>query len=144
MNMIIKQLSVFIENKTGRLTEVTELLGKAGINLSAFSIVESSDFGILRVILSDPESAMKLLTKHGFTVTLNDVICLYVPNTPGTLNEALQILSENDVAVDYMYAFAMKDDIARVVIKPDNIERCIEVLQRSNLQLAKASELYEF
>ena len=82
--------------------------------------------------------------KHGFTVTLNDVICLYVPNTPGTLNEALQILSENDVAVDYMYAFAMKDDIARVVIKPDNIERCIEVLQRSNLQLAKASELYEF
>ena len=64
MNMIIKQLSVFIENKTGRLTEVTELLGKAGINLSAFSIVESSDFGILRVILSDPESAMKLLTKH--------------------------------------------------------------------------------
>lgn len=142
--MIIKQLSIFLENKTGRLTDVTQLLGKAGINLSAFSLAESADFGILRVVLSDPESARKLLVENGFTVNLSDVVCLYVPNTPGTLSEALLSLSENKVAVEYMYAFAWKDDIARVIIRPDNIIRCIEVLQKSNLKLASADEMYGF
>ena len=142
--MIIKQLSIFLENKTGRLTDVTQLLGKAGINLSAFSLAESADFGILRVVLSDPEAARKILTDNGFTVNLSDVVCLYVPNTPGTLSEALLSLSENNVAIEYMYAFAWKDDIARVVIRPDNISRCIEVLQKSNLKLASADEMYGF
>lgn len=142
--MIIKQLSIFLENKTGRLTDVTQLLGKAGINLSAFSLAESADFGILRVVLSDPEAAKKLLVENGFTVNLSDVVCLYVPNTPGTLSEALLSLSENKVAVEYMYAFAWKDDIARVIIRPDNITRCIDVLQKSNLKLANADEIYEF
>lgn len=142
--MIIKQLSIFLENKTGRLTDVTQLLGKAGINLSAFSLAESADFGILRVVLSDPEAAKKMLVENGFTVNLSDVVCLYVPNTPGTLSEALLSLSENKVSVEYMYAFAWKDDIARVIIRPDNITRCIEVLQKSNLKLASADEIYEF
>ncbi len=142
--MIIKQLSIFLENKTGSLTGVTRLLGEAGINLSAFSLADSSDFGILRVILSDPQAAKTLLTDNGYTVTLNDVVCLFVPNTPGTLSEALMLLSENGVSIDYMYAFAMKDDMARVVIKSNNIDRCIEVLQRSNLQMANASDMYDF
>ena len=142
--MIIKQLSIFLENRTGSLTGVTQLLGQAGINLSAFSLADSSDFGILRVILSEPEKAKDLLTAKGFTVTLSDVVCLFVPNTPGTLSEALILLAENNVAIDYMYAFAWKDDLARVVIKADDSKRCIEVLHRSNLQLAKASELYDF
>ena len=142
--MIIKQLSIFLENRTGSLTGVTQLLGEAGINLSAFSLADSSDFGILRVILSDPEAARTLLVKNGYTVNLNDVVCLFVPNTPGTLSKALVLLSENGVSIDYMYAFAMKDNVARVVIKPSNIECCIEVLQRSNLQLANANELYDF
>jgi hypothetical protein len=142
--MIIKQLSIFLENTTGRLTDVTQLLGKAGINLSAFSLADSADFGILRVVLSDPEAAKKILTENGFTVALSDVVCLYVPNTPGTLSEALLILSEHNIAIEYMYAFAWKDDIARVVIRPDNIGRCIEVLQKSNLKLASADEMYGF
>lgn len=142
--MIIKQLSIFLENRTGSLTGVTQLLGDAGINLSAFSLADSSDFGILRVILSDPEGAKALLIKNGYTVNLNDVVCLFVPNTPGTLSKALVMLSENGVSIDYMYAFALKDDVARVVIKPSNIERCIEVLQRSNLQLANANDMYDF
>lgn len=142
--MIIKQLSIFLENKTGRLTEVTQLLGKAGINLSAFSLAEASDFGILRVVLSDPEAARKLLIKNGFTVTLSDVVCLYVPNTPGTLADVLQMLSNNNISVEYMYAFAMKDDVARVVIKPNDITHCIEVLQDSDVHVADADEMYDF
>lgn len=141
--LIIKQLSIFLENKTGRLTEVTHLLGEKGINLSAFSMSESSDFGIMRVVLSDPTAAQKLLTNNGFTVTLCDVVCLYVPNTPGTLSEALLILSEHNISVDYMYAFAM-DDIARVVIRTNNTLRCVEVLQNSNLKFVKASDMYYF
>jgi hypothetical protein len=142
--MIIKQLSIFLENKTGRLTDVTKLLGKANINLSAFSLADSADFGIMRVILSDPEAARTILIDNGYTVAISDVVCLYVPNTPGTLSEALLILSDNDVAIEYMYAFAWKDDIARVVIRPDNINRCIEALQKSNFQMASADEMYEF
>lgn len=136
-------MSIFLENKTGRITEVTTLLGKAGINLTAFSMSESSDFGIMRVVLSDPESAQKLLSNNGFTVTLSDVVCLFVPNTPGTLSEALMILSEHNISVDYMYAFAM-DDMARVVIRPSDVQRCVEVLQKSNLKLAKATDMYYF
>lgn len=143
MPTIIKQLSIFLENKTGRITEVTKLLGQAGINLTAFSMSESSDFGIMRVVLSDPEAAQRLLTGHGFTVTLCDVVCLFVPNTPGTLSEALLILSQHNVSVEYMYAFAM-DDMARVVIRPSDINRCVEVLQRSDLKLAKATDMYYF
>lgn len=141
--LIIKQLSIFLENRTGRLTELTHLLGEAGINLSAFSMAESSDFGIMRVVVSNPESARELLTKNGFTVTISDVVCLYVPNTPGTLSEALKLLSEHCVSVDYMYAFAM-DDVARVVIRPNDIPQCVRVLQNSNLKLVKASDMYFF
>jgi hypothetical protein len=97
----------------------------------------------MRVVLSDPEAAHKLLTNNGFTVTLCDVVCLFVPNSPGTLAEALLILSEHNVSVDYMYAFAM-DDMARVVIRPSDIHKCVEVLQKSNLKLAKASDMYYF
>lgn len=141
--LIIKQLSIFLENKTGRLTDVTRLLAKANINIAAFSMAESSDFGIMRVVLSDPNSAKTLLTDNGFTVTLSDVVCLYVPNTPGTLSEALLVLSEHNVAIDYMYAFAM-DDVARVVIRPNDIEACMNVLTQSNLKLVSAKDMYFF
>jgi len=142
--MIIKQLSIFLENRIGSLTGVTQLLGNAGINLAAFSLADSSDFGILRVILSDPEAAKQLLVENGYTVTINEVICLFVPNVPGTLAEALVLLAANNVAIDYMYAFAIKDDVARVVIKPNDTKRCLQVLQASNLQLAKDSDMYDF
>jgi hypothetical protein len=141
--LIIKQLSIFLENKTGRLTEVTHLLAKANINLSAFSMAESSDFGIMRVVLSDPDAAKKLLTNNGFTVTLSDVVCLYVPNNPGTLSEALLVLSEHEVSVDYMYAFAM-DSVARVVIRPNDIQKCVNVLRDSDLKLIPAKDMYLF
>lgn len=141
--LIIKQLSIFLENKAGRLTELTRLLGKEGINLSAFSMSESPDFGIMRVVLSNPDVAQTLLTENGFTVTLCDVVCLYIPNTPGSLSEALLILSENNISVDYMYAFAM-DEIARVVIRTNDTLRCVEVLQNSNLEFVKASDMYYF
>lgn len=143
MPTIIKQLSIILENKMGRITEVTRLLGNSGINVTACSVSESPDFGIMRVVLSDPDAAMKLLSGHGFTVTLNEVVCMFIPNKPGTLAEALKVLSEHNVLIDYMYAFAM-DEVARVVIRSNDIQRCVDVLKDSDLKLVKDSDMYYF
>lgn len=141
--MIIKQLSVFLENKTGRLNEVTQILGSAGINMSAFSVADTSEFGILRVIVSDPEKALSILKEAEFSVRLTDVVCLNSPNEPGALARALNILSAESVFIEYLYAYSMNDKSANIVLKPDNIEKCIEVLQAHKLELVKASDMYK-
>lgn len=140
--MIIKQLSVFLENKSGRLCEVTNILGEAGINMSAFSIADTSDFGILRVIVSDPDKALQVLRDNQFSVNLTEVICLSCPNVPGAMAKALNILSDEQISIEYMYAFSM-GEVANVVIKPTNVRKCIEVLQKHELDLLKSSDLYK-
>jgi len=141
--MLIKQLSVFLENKSGRLNEVSKLLGSAGINMSAFTVADTSEFGILRLIVSDPDRACKVLRDNQFSVSLTEVICLNCPNEPGSLAEVLQILFDNEVSVEYLYAFSMCES-AYVVLKPDQMEKCIRVLQAHKMELVKASELYKF
>lgn len=140
--MIIKQLSVFLENKMGRLSEVSTLLSDANINMSAFSIADTSDFGILRVIVSDPEAALQILKANDFSVNLTDVICLICPNEPGSLARALNILKEEEVQIEYMYAFSM-DKAANVILRPGDTKDCIAKLQKHELELRKASDLYE-
>lgn len=140
--MIIKQLSIFLENKTGRLASISELLGAAGINMSAFSIADSSDFGILRLIVSDPEGAQKVLQENGLSVQLTDVLCMTVPNTPSALSRAMRILSDANVEIEYMYAFSMGDD-ALSVLKPKDIKHCIDVLQEHKLELIAANSFYK-
>ena len=139
--MIIKQLSVFLENRSGRLTEMTDILGKADINLSALSIAETSDFGIIRMIVSDPEKGLKILKENNFSVSLTDVICLSTDNKPGALSEALKVLSNADISVEYMYAFSMGER-AFVVIRTEKIEQTIEELKRENMKLLQAEKLY--
>ena len=141
--MIIKQLSVFLENKTGRLNEVTQILGNAGINMSAFSVADTSEFGILRMIVSEPEKALSILKEADFSVRLTDVICLNSPNEPGALARALNILSGEEVFIEYLYAYSMNKKTANIVLKPDNIKKCIEVLQAHKLELVSASEMYK-
>jgi hypothetical protein len=140
--MLIKQLSIFLENKSGRLNEVSQILGDFGINMSAFSLADTSDFGVLRLIVSDPELAFKVLRDSHFSVSLTDVICLNCPNKPGALGRALQILSDNKVSIEYLYAYSMGDS-ANVVLKPNQLEQCIKVLQDHKMELVKASELYK-
>jgi len=141
--MIIKQLSVFLENKTGRLNEVTQLLGNAGINMSALSVADTSEFGILRMIVSEPEKALSILKEAEFSVRLTDVICLNSPNEPGALARALNILSGENVFIEYLYAYSMDNKTANIVLKPDNIQKCIEVLQTHKMELVSASEMYK-
>ena len=140
--MIAKQLSVFLENKTGRLTVVSQLLGENGINMSAYTLADTSDFGILRMIVSDPEKAYDVLKDAGFTVKVSDVIGLSCPNEPGALAKALTILSNNGVEIEYLYAFSVNES-ANVILKPNEIAHCIEVLKAHKLELISASELYK-
>lgn len=125
--MTIKQLSVFIENKTGRINEVTRILGQNGINMTAFSLAESADFGILRMVVSDVELAKRVLKEAHFGVTVTDVVCFSCPNTPGSLATVLEYLAKEDIFIEYMYAFS-KGDTANVVIRPTDVGRCVEIL----------------
>lgn len=140
--MIITQLSVFLENKSGRLTEVTKLLAENNINISAFSIADSSDYGILRMIVSNPDLSTDILKKNGFSVSKTEVVCLIVPHLPGGLHKALDILSKHGISVDYMYAYAM-DEEAIVVIRSESLQETIEVLQKNKMELVKTSKVYK-
>lgn len=140
--MLIKQLSIFLENKRGRFTEVARLLGEAGINMSAFTVAENSDFGILRLIVCDTEKATAVLREKLYAVSVTEVVCLQCPNNPGALAKAMEIITDAGIFVEYMYAFS-QGETAHVVIRPDDIQKCVEVLQANKLTLIAASDLYK-
>ena len=125
--MTIKQVSVFLENKTGRINEVTKILSQHGVNMHAFSMAETPDFGILRLIVSDVDTAVEILRNADFAVKLTDVIHLNCPNKAGALGEILERLATAEVSIEYMYAFA-EGDMANVVVRPTDIERCEKAL----------------
>lgn len=126
--MTIKQLSVFVENKTGRINEVTRILGENGINMTAFSLAENADFGILRMIVSDVTKAAEVLKRAHFGVTVTDVVCLNVPNEPGAMSRILELLAQEEVFIEYMYAFSQNES-ANVIIRPTDVALCISILQ---------------
>jgi len=140
--MIIKQLSVFLENKSGRLTEVTEALASAHINISAFSIADTSEFGVLRMIVTKPDDAEKTLKTRGISVHITEVVGLVVPDEPGGLHRALQILSSEGVSIEYMYAFALNNR-ATVILRTEAVQQTIAILQKHKLELLKSSDIYE-
>lgn len=127
--MIVKQVSVFLENKTGRLNEVTQILGDAGLNMSAFTIADTSDFGILRLIVSDPDKAKEILKKNKFSVQTTEVILVKSPNRPGGLAKMLNLLQKEDVFIEYMYAFSNSEDTAVIVLRPTDIQKCMDIFQ---------------
>lgn len=132
--MTIKQISVFLENKTGRINEVAKILGANGISMKAFSMAETADFGILRLIASEVDKAVDVLRDANFAVMLTDVVCLSVPNVAGALAEILETLAANNIFIEYMYAFS-QGERANVVIRPNEIEKCVSVLEGCNCEL---------
>lgn len=132
--MTINQLSVFLENKTGRINEVAKILGANGINMKAFSMAETADFGILRLIVSEVDKAVEVLREANFAVMLTDVVCLSVPNVAGALSSILETLASNDIFIEYMYAFS-EGETANVVIRPNDITHCVSVLSTCNCTL---------
>jgi hypothetical protein len=139
--MIIKQLTVFLENKSGRLSEVTKALFDQNINISALSIADTAEYGLLRMIVSNPDLAQKMLKEKGFAVNATDVIGIVVPDQPGGLHRAIEILANENISIEYLYAFSRNQD-ATVVIRTSNIQNTIDVLLKNSIKLIKASDLY--
>ncbi len=141
--MIIKQISVFVENKAGRLAEITTLLAEAGVDIRALSVADTNDFGILRLIVNDPDKAEEMLKEHGYTVALTKVLAIGIHDQPGGLAAPMKTLFEHHISVEYMYAFISKSvDTAYVILRVEDNERAAQVLQESGVKLVSEDEVY--
>lgn len=141
--MKVKQLSIFLENQSGRLAEVTGALGNEGINIRALSLADTSGFGILRLIVNDIAKAHAVLHNKGFTVSETDVIAVEIPDRPGGLAHVLGILGEQGINIEYMYAFVEKSSQNAVVIfRIENVDDAITALQAKGVKILSAQEVY--
>lgn len=141
--MKVKQISVFLENRKGRLYEVLNVLATEKINIRALSIADTADFGILRLIVPDPDAAKKILEKGGFTVKENNVIAIEVPDRPGGLAFVLKALQDADINVEYLYAFVAKTHKeAIVVIRTENNDGALKALKKGDVKVLSPEELY--
>lgn len=138
--MIIKQLSIFLENKSGRLAEVLAVLGEAGIEIKALTIADTSEYGILRLIVSDDAKALEALRGQGFSVNFTDVISIATPSEAGSFAKILNIMAANKISVEYMYAFSFGQKAA-IVMRPDNINRTIEVMKENKVDIILNREI---
>lgn len=142
--MKVDQLSIFLENRAGRLAEVTRLLSESGVNIRALSLADTSDFGILRLIVSDFEAARDKLKENGFTVGRTSVVAVEVDDQPGGLNNILHLLQDADINVEYMYAFVQQSGNSAVLIfRFDRTDEGIEVLQKNDIKIIEGSTLYK-
>ena len=142
--MIVKQLSIFMENRAGRLAEIARVLGEAGINIRALSLADTSDFGILRLIVNDVQKALKVLRDAHHTVSLTDVIAVEVPDKPGGLASVLEPLRDAGVNVEYMYAFVEKaTDKAVVIFRFENNDAAISALKGAGISMLPAETVYK-
>lgn len=141
--MKVKQISVFLENKSGHLYEVCECLSRNGINIRALSIAETADYGVLRLIVNHPDEARSCLSKEGFTVSETDVIAVEVPDEPGGLAGVLKSLLEANINIEYVYCFVEKSgESAMVVFRLEDLERGIDALKVSGHVVMPGEDVY--
>lgn len=128
--MIIKQISIFVENRPGRLAEITDILAKNNINLRAMSIADTTNFGILRIIADDPDRVEHVLKEHSLTASITSVLSVSISDSPGGLSHVLKILADNDIPVEYMYAFLSQKDpsSAYVVMRLEDEVKAVRLL----------------
>ena len=140
--MTIKQLSIFVENKTGRLHSIMDTLSSAGVDITALSIADTTDFGILRVIVSDIFAAREALKSIGVVSKITDVIAVYIDHKVGGLASVIDHLSDEGVSIEYMYAFlGRKEGKALMVLKADDQQKAIKIFNSNNVKLASSDEI---
>lgn len=141
--MLVKQISVFIENKPGRLAEVASCLASEGIDTRALSLADTTDFGVLRLIVNKPEKALETLKNCNFTVSITDVIAVMIPDIPGGLAKVLEVFKRKVIDIEYMYAFLGNDPgKATVIFRINNPEETLEKLKDTNIQILDAEKVY--
>ena len=139
---MLKQISAFVENKPGRLMEILKALASANVDLKALSLADTTDFGVIRMIVSDNELAKKVLKEDGVVVRITDITAVAVPDEPGALLNALKILSDNDIAIEYMYAFGEKLGNSSVIaIRTEDPEKTEQVLRNGGIVIPSDSEI---
>ena len=137
-----EQISVFLENRAGRLSEVTRALSEAGLNIRALSLADTSDFGILRMIICDAKKAQALLKEKGFTLGITYVVAVNVDDRPGGLDEILQLMSGQNINVEYMYAFVTRiAHSATMIFRFDKVDEAIALLRENNIEILSADKV---
>jgi hypothetical protein len=140
--MFVKQISVFIENTPGRLSDFTRVLAEYSIDLVSLSIADTTHFGILRGIVTDPDGAAKVLIERGYSVKVTDVLAVFVPDHPGGLNEILARLAESDIALEYLYSFVRQSgDHALIILRVDKPAEAVAVLTEAGVRLLSQDEV---
>lgn len=140
--MQVQQLSVFVENKSGRLAEIAEAIAKAGVDIRALTIADTRDFGILRLIVDKPAQAQAVLKQAGMTVSITGVIMMGISDRPGEFAKAMRILADSHISVEYMYAFVSKDSgKASIIIRTDEVERGMEILQSNGVRILTQEDI---
>jgi hypothetical protein len=141
--MRVEQISVFLENRAGRLAEITRVLGEAGVSIRALSLADTSDFGILRLIVNDNDKAKAVLKEKGFTVGKTSVVAVEVEDRPGGLNRILEILSQEDINVEYMYAFVQHTgENAVIIFRFDEIDAAVKLLLDNDIKVLEGKKVY--
>ena len=142
--MKIKQISVFVENTVGRVAAITRSIADAGVDIRALSMADTSDFGILRLIVNKPEAAIEKLQKVGLTVILTDVIAVGIEDKPGAFADVADILGKANVNIEYMYAFvSRKSNNAFVILRVEDWQRGMDALETAGVYLLDGSEVYD-
>ena len=142
--MAVEQISVFVENKQGKLQEVLDVVGGAGVDLRAMSLADTADFGILRIIADDPKNARRLITEAGFVSSITPVLAVAVPDTPGGLASVTRILTEGGISIEYLYVFITHEsDTASVIIRADDNEKAAALLEANGVRQLKKEEVYK-
>ncbi|MDR0918924.1 MAG: ACT domain-containing protein [Oscillospiraceae bacterium] len=140
--MLIKQVSVFVENKTGRLSAILNILKDKKINIRALSIADTHDFGILRLITDNPDNAYNALKNEDCTVTVNDLIAVCIGDEPGCLAAIVDLLAKNDINIEYMYDFnSHSNDFASIVLRVTDNLKAIEILKSNDIRLLDIGEI---
>lgn len=141
--MYTEQISIFVENKEGRLAEVTGILSSAGVNIRALSLADTTDFGVLRMVVNDTAKAEKALAQEGFKVGITKVIAVEIQDEPGGLNRILTPLSDNEVNVEYMYAFSSSQiKNAVMIFRFDDPDKALRILEQNHIRVIPGDEIY--
>ena len=139
--MFAKQLTVFIENRSGRLSEVLNVLKENDVNILSLSLADTTEFGLLRLIVDNAARGKEKLTENGFSSLLSDVSIIKIPHKVGSLQELLKVIDDNGVNIEYMYGLSIESDDAYVVLKASDTQKIDEILTRSGIHTISCEEL---
>lgn len=141
--MKVKQIAIFLENKSGRLADISHTLSESNINIRALSLADTADFGILRLVVDDTDKARKVLKENGFTLGVTDVLAVEVADKPGSLDSILQVVKQNGLNVEYMYAFTKQSgESGLLLFRFDNLEEASKVFQSAGFKLLSGEEVH--